>query len=284
MIGDGSAAAGGADHGSPGAVRRDGTCSPPPAIAGPTAMTTAAGMRLPQAVCFARDAGQISELVKLCRAHRVPLVTRGRGTGTTGATVPLRGGIVLSMERMRAELSIDPANRLARVSPGYTNQELQQAAAQHGFFWPPDPTSAAVCTHRRQSGLQLGRPAGGQVRHAARKHPRSAGGHRSRRAAQDRRRHHQGRGRLRSDPPADRLRRHPRGDHRGDAETDPTARGQSAPCRRIYRDIHGAAEAVSRIMAQPVTPCALEFMDGTAIEHGARIFRPRACPRMPARC
>ena len=60
--------------------------------------------------------------------------------------MPLRGGIVLSMERMRAELKIDPANRVARVSPGYTNQELQQAAAEHGFFWPPDPTSAAVCT------------------------------------------------------------------------------------------------------------------------------------------
>lgn len=68
---------------------------------------------MPQAVCFAREAAQIGELVGLCRSHHVPLITRGRGTGTTAATVPLRGGIVLSMEHMRELLTIDPANRLA---------------------------------------------------------------------------------------------------------------------------------------------------------------------------
>ena len=56
------------------------------------------------------------------------------------------GGIVLSTERLRETLRIDPDNRLAVVSPGFTNQELQDAAAAHGFFWPPDPTSAATCT------------------------------------------------------------------------------------------------------------------------------------------
>ena len=101
---------------------------------------------VPQAVCFATDANQIGELVRLCRHHRVPLITRGRGTGTTGATVPLRGGIVLSMERMRSQLAIDPDNRLAQVSPGDTHQDLQQAAAEHRFVRPPDPTSEAVCT------------------------------------------------------------------------------------------------------------------------------------------
>ncbi|MCB1801017.1 MAG: FAD-binding oxidoreductase, partial [Gammaproteobacteria bacterium] len=101
---------------------------------------------LPQAVCFAHDSEQIVGLVHLCRKHRIPLIARGRGTGTTAATVPVHGGIVLSLERFRSRLDIDPANRLAIVSPGFTNQEVQQAAAQHGFFWPPDPTSAAVST------------------------------------------------------------------------------------------------------------------------------------------
>jgi len=101
---------------------------------------------LPAAVCFARNHQQVVELAQLCHQHEVPLVPRGRGTGTTGATVPAAGGVVLSTERMRETLQIDPANRLAIVSPGYTNQELQDAASQHGFFWPPDPTSAAVCS------------------------------------------------------------------------------------------------------------------------------------------
>ena len=74
---------------------------------------------LPQAVCFAHDVDQIVELVRICREFHLPLVTRGRGTGTTGATVPLRGGIVLSMERYRNRLDIDPANRLAHISPGF---------------------------------------------------------------------------------------------------------------------------------------------------------------------
>jgi len=100
----------------------------------------------PAAVCFPSTHEQIEQTVLLCNQHHVPLITRGKGTGTTGATVPADGGIVMSTERLRQRLEIDPDNRLAIVSPGFTNQELQQAAAEHGFFWPPDPTSSAVCT------------------------------------------------------------------------------------------------------------------------------------------
>jgi len=101
---------------------------------------------LPQAVAFAQNHEQVVDLVRLCANERIPLIPRGKGTGTTGAVVPERGGIVLSLEHMREILRIDPDNRLATVSPGITNQELQDAAARHGFFWPPDPTSSAVCT------------------------------------------------------------------------------------------------------------------------------------------
>ena len=100
----------------------------------------------PDAVVFARNEGQIRELVCLCRAHRIALTTRGLGTNTIGASVPVRGGIVLSTERMNRLLEIDPQEQIARVEPGLINQDLQDALAPHGLFWAPDPSSAAFCT------------------------------------------------------------------------------------------------------------------------------------------
>jgi D-lactate dehydrogenase len=220
---------------------------------------------LPQAVCFGRDEAQISALVRLCREYRVPLVTRGRGTGTTGATAPLRGGIVLSMERMRTTLEIDPENRIARVSPGYTNQELQQAAAAHGFFWPPDPTSAAVCTvggnlaynsagpravkygTPRENTLGLRAVTGtGAVMKTGGATTKGVVGYDFTRLL------------IGSEGTLAVI-------------TEATLKLTPLPeakrtLQAVYRDIHGAARAVSRIMAQPVIPCALEFMDGAAIE------------------
>jgi D-lactate dehydrogenase len=219
---------------------------------------------LPQAVCFAREAAQIGELIGLCREHRVPLVTRGRGTGTTAASVPLRGGIVLSMEQMRSELAIDPANRLARVSPGFTNQELQQAAGRHGFFWPPDPTSAAVCTIGGNLAYNSAGP-------RAVKYGTPRENTLGLRAVT-------GRGDLFKTGVATTkgvvgydLTRLLIGSEgtlaiitEATLKLTPLAEAKRT-LQAIYRDIHSAAEAVSRIMAQPVTPCALEFMDGTAI-------------------
>jgi len=100
----------------------------------------------PEAVVFARDARAIVELVQLCRRLKSPLIVRGRGTGTTGAVVPQRGGVVLSLERMNRILEVDPANRWLIAEAGVTNTEVQQAAGREGFFWPPDPTSSAFCT------------------------------------------------------------------------------------------------------------------------------------------
>ena len=101
---------------------------------------------IPLAVAFPTDAGQVQQIVRLCHDNQIPLTARGRGTGTTGATVPIHGGIVVSFEKMNHILEIDTANRLARVEPGVINQTLQDELAKVGFFWPPDPTSAANCT------------------------------------------------------------------------------------------------------------------------------------------
>lgn len=100
----------------------------------------------PQAVVFATDAEQIQRVVRLCHAHKIPLAARGRGTGTAGGSVPERGGVALSMERMRRIVKVDPANRVIIAEPGVLNQEIQEAAKPHGFFWPPDPSSAPYCS------------------------------------------------------------------------------------------------------------------------------------------
>lgn len=89
---------------------------------------------------------EIASIVKLCNQYQLPLIPRGKGTGTTGATVPVSGGVILSTERMNKIISIHSDDRYMVVQPGVTNEEVQIAAGKHGFFWPPDPTSAAFCT------------------------------------------------------------------------------------------------------------------------------------------
>lgn len=98
------------------------------------------------AVVFPRDTDEVVRLVQFCYRHGVPLIPRGRGTGTTAAVVPENAEIILSTARMADILRVDAANRLALCQPGVLNQSLQDRLAKAGFFWPPDPTSAAICT------------------------------------------------------------------------------------------------------------------------------------------
>lgn len=101
---------------------------------------------MPEAVVLATQVDQIQACVQLCNEYKVPLTARGRGTGTTGGSVPLQHGLVLSTERMDNIIEIDPVNRYAVVEPGVLNQSLQDSVAKQGYFWPPDPTSASFCT------------------------------------------------------------------------------------------------------------------------------------------
>jgi glycolate oxidase len=84
---------------------------------------------------------QISAIARLCNEQRVPLVVRGAGTGYTGGAVPVRGGVVLSMERFNRILDIDEENLLAVVQPAVITRELQDAVEARGLFYPPDPAS-----------------------------------------------------------------------------------------------------------------------------------------------
>jgi len=100
----------------------------------------------PLAVAFGSDHDQVGAIVQACNELRLPIVTRGRGTGTAGGAVPIGDSIVLSTERMNSILNIDAANRLIDTEVGVLNQAIQDAAGEHGLFWSPDPTSAAFCT------------------------------------------------------------------------------------------------------------------------------------------
>ena len=219
---------------------------------------------LPQAVVFAADAEQIAALVRLCAATGLPLIARGRGTGTTGATVPERGGVVLSFERMNRILQIAPGDRLAVCEPGVVNADLQKAAGLHGLFWPPDPSSAAVCTIGGNLAFNSAGPRAvkyGTTREATlglraitgRGEPIRTGVMTTK-------------GVVGYD-----LTRLIIGSEGTLALiTEATLKLTPLPeairtLRAAYRDIHAAAAAVSTLMAQPVTPCALEFMDAAAI-------------------
>jgi len=94
----------------------------------------------PSAIFFAENESEIIDVLKQCRAENIPIVFRGAGTGYTGGAVPVSGGLVLSLERMR-KLEIDSKNRMARCGPGIITIELMKEAEKFGLFYPPDPAS-----------------------------------------------------------------------------------------------------------------------------------------------
>ncbi len=100
----------------------------------------------PQAVVFAETTEQVARIARLCSRERVPLVARGAGTGLSGGSVARDGGVVLVLSRMKRILEIDPANQRAVVQPGVINLELSQAAAPHGLYFAPDPSSQKAST------------------------------------------------------------------------------------------------------------------------------------------
>jgi glycolate oxidase len=101
---------------------------------------------VPDAVVLPATNDEVAAVVKLAAKHRIPVVPRGAGTGLSGGAVTIRGGIALQMTRMRRILEIDPVGQTALVEPGVVNQELSLAAASHGLFYAPDPSSQKACT------------------------------------------------------------------------------------------------------------------------------------------
>ena len=100
----------------------------------------------PDAVVLPATNDEVAAVIKLAATHHIPVVPRGAGTGLSGGAVTIRGGIALQMTRMRRILEIDPVGQTALVEPGVVNQELSLAAASHGLFYAPDPSSQKACT------------------------------------------------------------------------------------------------------------------------------------------
>ena len=96
---------------------------------------------LPDLVVLPASTSEVAGVAGLCHATRTPLVARGAGTGQTGGCVPVRGGIVLSLERMNRILEIDADNLLAVTEPHVRIGDLQAAVERLGLFYPPDPAS-----------------------------------------------------------------------------------------------------------------------------------------------
>jgi glycolate oxidase len=101
---------------------------------------------VPDAVVLPATAAEVAAVIGIAARHGVPVVPRGAGTGLSGGAVTIRGGIALQMTRMRRIIEIDPLAQTALVEPGVVNQELSLAAAAHGLFYAPDPSSQKACT------------------------------------------------------------------------------------------------------------------------------------------
>jgi glycolate oxidase len=92
------------------------------------------------------SAEQVSEILKLANREKMPVIPRGAGTSLSGMTVPAKGGIVLDLNHMNKILKISIEDRLALVEPGVVYEDFEKALLPYGFFFPPDPASATVCT------------------------------------------------------------------------------------------------------------------------------------------
>ncbi|MBO8085690.1 MAG: FAD-binding protein [Marichromatium sp.] len=100
----------------------------------------------PLLVVLPRDVAEVQQVMRLCHQRRVPVVARGAGTGLSGGALPCGEGIVLSLARLDRILALDPEARLARVQPGVRNLAISEAAAAHGLYYAPDPSSQIACT------------------------------------------------------------------------------------------------------------------------------------------
>lgn len=219
---------------------------------------------MPDAVALPATREQVVALVRACRTHGVPVIARGRGTNTTGASVPTAGGVVVSFERMTRILDIRPGDRCAMVEPGVLNGDLQRALKPHGLFWPPDPTSADFSTIGGNLACNAGGPRAvkygasrdnvlaltavtgtGELIHCGSATTKGATGYDLQRLLVG------SEGTLALIVEAT-------------LKLTPLPAARRA-LRALYRDVDAAAAAVARLMAQPVTPSMLEFMDGHAV-------------------
>ena len=100
----------------------------------------------PWVVVLPETVEQVRAVLKICREHDTPVVTRGAGTGLSGGARPLADGVLLTLTKMNHVLEVDTDTCTARVEPGVTNLSITEAVAHHGLYYAPDPSSQLACS------------------------------------------------------------------------------------------------------------------------------------------
>jgi glycolate oxidase len=100
----------------------------------------------PAVVVFPRSTEDVVGIVKLCNRHDVPYIPRGAGTSLAGGTIPVGGGVMIALARMKRILEVSIQDRYAVVEPGVVNLWLSRHVAPHGLHFAPDPSSQGACT------------------------------------------------------------------------------------------------------------------------------------------
>jgi len=101
---------------------------------------------MPNVVVRPGSTQEVQKILRYANKNRIPVIPRGAGSGMSGQTVPIDGGIVLDMKRMNKILEIRPEDVLCKVEPGVINDELNRVLEPYGFFFPPTPSSGKICT------------------------------------------------------------------------------------------------------------------------------------------
>jgi D-lactate dehydrogenase (cytochrome) len=114
--------------------------------------------RKPEIIVEATTSEQIAKLLRLANIYRFPVTPRGLGTGLAGGSVPLYGGVLLSMTRMNRIISIEEDNLTAIVEPGVLTLDLKEAVRKKGLFYPPDPASLDTSSIGGNAATNAGGP------------------------------------------------------------------------------------------------------------------------------
>ncbi len=216
-------------------------------------------------VAFPRTEQEVSAIVKACAEDHWPVIARGRGSNTVGATVPERAALIVSFEHMNRIGIVDAANRYVEAEAGATNADIQEAARAQGFFWPPDPSSAAYSTLGGNLACNAGGPHAvkygtprenilgltavtgtGEIIHVGTHTTKGVVGYDFTRLL------------LGSEGTLGLI-------TRATLKLWPLPESV-ATLRACYSSVDAAAAAVARVMAQPQLPWVLEFMDDRAVE------------------
>lgn len=102
--------------------------------------------KAPDLVVLPENTQQVAQVVKACREAKVPFIARGSGTGLSGGTLPVEGGVFIGLSRMNRILELDADNRTALVETGVINIWLNREARPYNLFYAPDPSSQGACT------------------------------------------------------------------------------------------------------------------------------------------